>query len=113
MGIATYSFPSHFLFLHFYCLLQIYDKGCLTFLHRNTWSKYKYNLLLYPLYDCFVFLVVVNVSAKMLLLPFILPVSHSFGFGLMDAAAMVDLARSWQRVPDQHVCSTAGVIGPL
>ncbi|XP_071844742.1 furin-like isoform X2 [Apostichopus japonicus] len=40
-------------------------------------------------------------------------VSHSFGFGLMDAAAMVDLARSWQRVPDQHVCSTAGVIGPL
>ncbi|BFY97735.1 hypothetical protein BsWGS_00774 [Bradybaena similaris] len=31
-------------------------------------------------------------------------VSHSFGFGLMDAAAMVSLARNWTTVPEQHIC---------
>ncbi|CAL1547097.1 unnamed protein product [Lymnaea stagnalis] len=31
-------------------------------------------------------------------------VSHSFGFGLMDAAAMVSLARNWTSVPAQHIC---------
>ncbi|KAH9499166.1 hypothetical protein Btru_004327 [Bulinus truncatus] len=31
-------------------------------------------------------------------------VSHSFGFGLMDAAAMVALARNWTTVPAQHIC---------
>ncbi|XP_055541573.1 furin-like protease 1 isoform X3 [Wyeomyia smithii] len=31
-------------------------------------------------------------------------VSHSFGYGLMDAAAMVKLARTWKTVPDQQVC---------
>lgn len=31
-------------------------------------------------------------------------VSHSFGYGLMDAAAMVDLARNWTTVPPQKVC---------
>ncbi|KAK3097979.1 hypothetical protein FSP39_015028 [Pinctada imbricata] len=31
-------------------------------------------------------------------------VSHSFGFGLMDAGAMVRLARNWTTVPKQHVC---------
>ncbi|XP_059163454.1 furin-like protease kpc-1 isoform X4 [Physella acuta] len=31
-------------------------------------------------------------------------VSHSFGFGLMDAAAMVSLARNWTTVPAQHIC---------
>ncbi|XP_070212344.1 furin-like protease kpc-1 isoform X2 [Littorina saxatilis] len=31
-------------------------------------------------------------------------VSHSFGFGLMDATAMVKLARNWTKVPDQHIC---------
>lgn len=40
-------------------------------------------------------------------------VSHSFGFGLMDASAMVDLARDWQRVPDQHICSSEGIQEPL
>lgn len=33
-----------------------------------------------------------------------LKVSHSFGFGLMDAGAMVRLARNWTNVPEQHVC---------
>ncbi|XP_058824357.1 furin-like protease 1 [Topomyia yanbarensis] len=32
------------------------------------------------------------------------PVSHSFGYGLMDAAAMVKLARTWKTVPEQQVC---------
>ncbi|XP_058446317.1 furin-like protease 1 [Malaya genurostris] len=32
------------------------------------------------------------------------PVSHSFGYGLMDAAAMVKLARTWRTVPEQQVC---------
>lgn len=31
-------------------------------------------------------------------------VSHSFGYGLMDAAAMVRLARNWRTVPIQHRC---------
>ncbi|KAK6631280.1 hypothetical protein RUM44_005806 [Polyplax serrata] len=31
-------------------------------------------------------------------------VSHSFGYGLMDATAMVRLARSWKTVPEQHRC---------
>lgn len=31
-------------------------------------------------------------------------VSHSFGYGLMDAYAMVMLARNWVTVPEQHKC---------
>ncbi|KAL5004064.1 hypothetical protein ScPMuIL_017520, partial [Solemya velum] len=31
-------------------------------------------------------------------------VSHSFGYGLMDAGAMVELARNWTTVPPQHIC---------
>ncbi|XP_050100411.1 furin-like protease 1, isoforms 1/1-X/2 [Anopheles aquasalis] len=31
-------------------------------------------------------------------------VSHSFGYGLMDAAAMVRVARNWKTVPEQQVC---------
>ena len=31
-------------------------------------------------------------------------VSHSFGYGLMDAGAMVRLARNWTSVPPQHIC---------
>uniref|UniRef100_A0A6P7G4S6 furin n=1 Tax=Diabrotica virgifera virgifera TaxID=50390 RepID=A0A6P7G4S6_DIAVI len=31
-------------------------------------------------------------------------VSHSFGYGLMDAYAMVQLARNWTTVPEQHKC---------
>ena len=34
------------------------------------------------------------------------PVSHSFGYGLMDATAMVNLARRWVPVPEQHKCET-------
>ncbi|XP_052120301.1 furin-like protease 1 isoform X2 [Frankliniella occidentalis] len=34
-------------------------------------------------------------------------VSHSFGYGLMDAHAMVQLARSWKSVPDQHRCEVS------
>ncbi|KAB7507163.1 Furin-like protease 2 [Armadillidium nasatum] len=33
-------------------------------------------------------------------------VSHKFGYGLMDAGAMVNLARRWRSVPPQHVCQT-------
>lgn len=31
-------------------------------------------------------------------------VSHSFGYGLMDAYAMVQLAKNWVTVPEQHKC---------
>ncbi|XP_043503408.1 furin-like protease 1 isoform X3 [Polistes fuscatus] len=34
-------------------------------------------------------------------------VSHSFGYGLMDATAMVRLARRWRRVPEQHKCEVS------
>ena len=31
-------------------------------------------------------------------------VSHKFGYGLLDAAALVDLASRWKTVPAQHIC---------
>ena len=31
-------------------------------------------------------------------------VSPWFGYGLMDAAAMADLAANWTLVPPQHIC---------
>lgn len=35
---------------------------------------------------------------------FNLTVSHSFGYGLMDAGAMVRLAKHWTNVPPQRMC---------
>lgn len=31
-------------------------------------------------------------------------VSHSFGYGIMDADAMVETARDWVSVPQQKIC---------
>jgi len=39
-------------------------------------------------------------------------VSHHFGFGMMDAAAMVELAMNWTRVPDQHRCQVDSTAQP-
>lgn len=33
-------------------------------------------------------------------------VSHKFGYGLMDAGAMVSLAEKWTSVPAQHICKS-------
>ncbi|GIY36522.1 furin-like protease 2, partial [Caerostris extrusa] len=33
-------------------------------------------------------------------------VSTTFGYGLMDAAAMVNLAKEWKTLPKQHICTT-------
>ncbi|XP_074107008.1 furin-like protease 2 isoform X1 [Cotesia typhae] len=33
-------------------------------------------------------------------------VSHKFGYGLMDAGAMVNLAEQWTNVPPQHICKS-------
>lgn len=33
-------------------------------------------------------------------------VSHKFGYGLMDAEAMVNLAEKWTPVPPQHICKS-------
>lgn len=33
-------------------------------------------------------------------------VSHKFGYGLMDAGAMVNLAEQWTSVPPQHICKS-------
>ncbi|XP_015927741.1 furin-like protease 1, isoforms 1/1-X/2 [Parasteatoda tepidariorum] len=35
-------------------------------------------------------------------------VSHSFGYGMMDAGAMVGLARMWMTVPEQKICEIRG-----
>ncbi|CAL1266925.1 unnamed protein product [Larinioides sclopetarius] len=35
-------------------------------------------------------------------------VSHSFGYGMMDAHAMVKLARIWKTVPEQKTCEIRG-----
>lgn len=32
--------------------------------------------------------------------------SHKFGYGLMDAGAMVSLAEQWTTVPPQHICKS-------
>ena len=37
-------------------------------------------------------------------------VSHHFGYGLMDAAAMVMHAENWTTVPVQHRCQIAAVL---
>jgi furin len=31
-------------------------------------------------------------------------VSHSFGYGMMDALSMVELAKKWTNVPSQRKC---------
>lgn len=33
-------------------------------------------------------------------------VSHKFGYGLMDAGALVNLAEKWTTVPPQHICKS-------
>jgi furin len=43
----------------------------------------------------------------LLLLLCCVSVSHSFGYGLMDAYAMVKLARNWKTVPEQHKCEVS------
>lgn len=37
-------------------------------------------------------------------------VSHSFGYGLMDATAMVRLARRWKTIPAQHICNVTAQV---
>jgi len=37
----------------------------------------------------------------------VVSVSHAFGYGLMDAYAMVKLARNWKTVPEQHKCEVS------
>jgi len=39
--------------------------------------------------------------------------NHKFGYGLMDAGAMVDLAERWKNVPLQHVCQSAVITSDL
>ena len=34
-------------------------------------------------------------------------ISHRFGYGLLDAKALVDLAMRWETVPEKHDCSEA------
>ena len=33
--------------------------------------------------------------------------SPTFGFGLLDGGALVDLAAKWSLVSEQHICKTA------
>ena len=35
-----------------------------------------------------------------------LQISHKFGYGLMDAGAMVNLAEQWTNVPTQRICKS-------
>ena len=37
-------------------------------------------------------------------------VSHRYGYGLMDAEAMVKLAERWTTVPQQQICITEPVV---
>ncbi|XP_041465327.1 furin-like isoform X2 [Lytechinus variegatus] len=38
-------------------------------------------------------------------------VSHDYGYGLMDAGAMVMLAKNWTEVPDQRLCTVSSMNG--
>jgi len=55
---------------------------------------------------------VLAVIAAVCVCVFAFPVSHHFGFGMMDAAAMVELALNWTRVPDQHRCQVDSAAPP-
>jgi furin len=37
--------------------------------------------------------------------------SHSFGYGIMDASAMVRLAKIWKTVPEQKISAVKADIG--
>lgn len=37
-------------------------------------------------------------------------VSHKFGYGLMDASALVALAEKWTTVPPQHICKSREIV---
>jgi proprotein convertase subtilisin/kexin type 5 len=37
-------------------------------------------------------------------------VSHKFGYGLMDAGALVTLAEKWTTVPPQHICKSQELV---
>lgn len=37
-------------------------------------------------------------------------VSHKFGYGLMDAGALVSLAEKWTTVPPQHICKSQEIV---
>jgi hypothetical protein len=37
--------------------------------------------------------------------------SHSFGYGIMDASAMVRMARIWNTVPEQKISAVKADIG--
>ncbi|XP_072380228.1 furin-like protease 2 isoform X2 [Diabrotica undecimpunctata] len=37
-------------------------------------------------------------------------VSHKFGYGLMDAGALVTLAEKWTTVPPQHICKSQEIV---
>ena len=42
-----------------------------------------------------------------------LRVSHKYGFGLMDAAALVNRARYWINVQEQRVCNISVTLGSV
>lgn len=39
--------------------------------------------------------------------------SNTFGYGMMNASAMVELARDWEPVPEQHLCTYSADINEL
>lgn len=39
--------------------------------------------------------------------------SHKFGYGLMDAGKMTELARSWKSLPQQHICQSGVMVADL
>ncbi len=39
--------------------------------------------------------------------------SHSFGYGIMDASAMVRMARIWNTVPEQKISAVKADIGKI
>eukprot|EP00095_Tigriopus_kingsejongensis_P009291 snap_masked-scaffold175_size286436-processed-gene-1.14 protein:Tk09291 transcript:snap_masked-scaffold175_size286436-processed-gene-1.14-mRNA-1 annotation:"furin-like convertase" len=39
--------------------------------------------------------------------------SHKFGYGLMDAGKMTELARSWKTLPQQHICQSGVMVADL
>ena len=53
-------------------------------------------------------LVVHNVYLAVFFPP--IPVSHRYGYGLMDAEALVKEAERWTVIPEQNICSSKYIL---
>ncbi|KYN32888.1 Furin-like protease 1, isoforms 1/1-X/2 [Trachymyrmex septentrionalis] len=94
--ISIYNYKSTFQYNQLTIVIQI-EFSCLIHSQADTLS----------LYDQIALLIKGSVYLSTGRLVLSRDMSHSFGYGLMDATAMVRLARRWRTVPEQHRCEVS------